>query len=303
MIADVIRTQRTDHGVPVAATCRTLGISQSWFYKHDGRPQTAGEERRAALDHAVTEVFGEHKGEYGSPRIHAELIERPELKSLSVNSVACSMRRQGHYGLRKRPRRCTTRPDKNGRFAKNLLKRDFKPAALNLAWCGDITEVVTWEGKLYVASVIDLYSRRLIGQAISNVADAVLVTDALKMAVAARRGEVSGVIMHTDRGTQYTSDDFIKLCVRHKITRSNSRSGSCLDNAAAESFFSRLKCEHVYRRSFRTREAASESIRGWLDRYNHVRRHSYCGFKAPAVFEAENAAISVNHDQPVTVAA
>ncbi|MGK2878871.1 MAG: transposase [Solirubrobacterales bacterium] len=102
--------------------------------------------------------------------------------------------------------------------------------------------------------------------------------------------------------TQYTSDDFIKLCVRHKIERSNSRSGSCLDNAAAESFFSRLKCEHVYRRSFRTRLAACESIRAWLDRYNHVRRHSYCGFQAPAVFEAQNSAISVNSDQMAIVA-
>lgn len=303
MIADVIRSQRTDHKVPVAATCRTLGVSQSWFYKHDQRRPTRSQRRRAALDTAVAGVFGQHHGEYGSPRIHAELTERPEFTALSVNSVERSMRRQGLYGLRKRRRRCTTRPDKNGRFAKNLLKRNFDPAKPNVAWCGDITEISTWEGKLYVASVIDLYSRRLIGQSMSTVADTKLVTDALKMAITARGGVVDGVIMHTDRGSQYTSDAYIGLCTRHKIRRSNSRSGSCLDNAAAESFFSRLKCEHVYRRTFRTRLAACDSLRAWFDRYNNIRRHSYCGFKAPSVFEALNPAISVNPDQPVMAAA
>lgn len=202
MIAEVIKTQRTGYNVPVAVTCRTLGISQSWFYKHDGRQPTTTECKRAALDIAVAGAFGKHHGEYGSPRIHAELIEQPGLECLSVNSVAASMRRQALCGLRRRPRRCTTRPDKNGRFAPNRLKRDFKPVRPNAAWCGDITEISTWEGKVYLASVIDLYSRRLIGQSISTVADTTLVTDALKMAIATRGGDVSGVIMHTDRGSQ-----------------------------------------------------------------------------------------------------
>ncbi len=199
-----IAAQRTEHKVPVATSCRALGVSESWFYRHHNAEPTPAAQRRAELDVAVAEVFAAHDGEYGSPRIHAELIERSEWARLDVKSVAVSMSRQGLVAKAKRVRRSLTRPDKTAYKFPNLLNRQFNPAAANVAWVGDITEIKTWEGKLYLATVIDLYSRRLIGFAIAEHCRAPLVCDALKMAIAARGGKanIGGVIMHTDRGSQ-----------------------------------------------------------------------------------------------------
>ena len=282
-----IAAQRTDHQVPVATSCRALGVSESWFYRHHNAEPTPAAQRRVELDAAVAEVFAAHDGEYGSPRIHAELIERPEWVRLDVKSVAASMRRQGLVAKAKRVRRSLTRPDKQAYKFPNLLNRQFNPAAPNVAWVGDITEIKTWQGKLYLATVIDLYSRRLIGFAIAEHCRAPLVCDALKMAIAARGGpdHIAGVIMHTDRGSQYTSDAFTSLCRRHGITQSMSRAGSCLDNAVAESFFATLKTEVVYRTVLATKAGARRRIITWIDRYNRIRRHSHCGLKAPVVYE------------------
>lgn len=213
-------------------------MSESWFYRHHNSETTPTAKRRDRLDVAVSEVFGAHDGEYGSPRVHAELIERLEWGPLNVKSVAASMRRQGLMAKAKRQRRSLTRPDAEAFKFPNRLNRRFNPKAPNVAWVGDITEIKTWEAKLYLATVIDLYSRRLIGFAIANHCKATLVSDALKMAIATRGGpeRIVGVIMHTDRGSQYTSDRFVNLCRRHKITQSMSRAGSCLDNAVAERF-------------------------------------------------------------------
>lgn len=159
------------------------------------------------------------------------------------------MRRQGLVAKAKRVRRSLTRPDKAAFKFANLLNRRFDPAAPNAAWVGDITEIVTWEGKLYLATVIDLYSRRLLGFAIADNCKTPLVCDALKMAIVTRGGKdrIAGVIMHTDRGSQYTSDAFTGLCRDQKISQSMSRAGSCLDNAVAESFFATLKTKVIYR--------------------------------------------------------
>lgn len=280
-----IAAERTEHNIPVAVSCRALAVSESWFYKHHDRPPTPTEARRAELDAAVVEVFARHDGEYGSPRIRADLIEQPRWARLSVNSVAESMRRQGLHARRKRRRRSLTRPDPTAPKFANLLQRDFNPPAANVAWCGDITEIATWEGKLYLATVIDLYSRRLIGFAIAEHCKATLVCDALKMAIATRGGTVAGVVMHTDRGSQYTSSAFVELCGRHRITQSMSRSGSCLDNAVAESWFATLKTELVYRVVLATKASARRRIVAWIDRYNRIRRHSHCGLKAPIAYE------------------
>jgi transposase InsO family protein len=268
--------------------CRALEVCESWFYKHKDRPPTVAEERRTTLDAAVSEVFVAWNGEYGSPRIHAELIERPEWVTLSVNTVAESMVRQGLQAKKRPVRRSLTRPDPKAPKFENLLKRDFCPSGPNLSWVGDITEVVCWDGKFYLATVIDLWSRRLIGFAIGEHCKASLVVDALKMAIATRGGDVAGVIMHTDRGSQYTANVFIELCQRHKITQSMSRSGSCLDNAAAESFFASLKTELVYRIAMRSKTFGRERVVAWLDRYNQHRRHSHCGLRAPIVYEQQN---------------
>jgi transposase InsO family protein len=229
-----IETQRTEHNVPHAVSCRALGLSESWFYKHRNRPPTPRQERRDRLDGAITGVFTTNDGEYGSPRVHAELIERPEWTRLSVNTVAERMKALGLVGKKRRRRRSLTRPDPHAPKFENLVRRRFKPPAPNVIWCGDITEIRTWEGKLYVATVIDLYSRRLIGFAIAEHCKAPLVCDALRMAIATRGGNVVGVIMHTDRGSQtgLNRSSQRRLClrsvrVRRTLRRVCASRGSC----------------------------------------------------------------------------
>lgn len=279
---------RTELNIPHAVACRALEVSESWFYKHRDRPPTVMVQRRQQLDAAIVEVFADQDGEYGSPRVHAEMVERPEFARLSVNTVAKRMR---HKGLRakKRPvRRSLTRPDKQAPKFENLLRRQFNPPAANVSWCGDITEISTWEGKLYLATVIDLWSRRVIGFAIADHCKAPLVCDAMRMAIAVRGGTVAGVVMHTDRGSQYTSHAFTGLCAKHRIVQSMSRAGSCHDNAAAESWFATLKTELVYRIALPTRTFARQRVIAWIDRYNRTRRHSHCGLKFPITYEKIN---------------
>lgn len=284
MIAAIVAC-RTEGKIPYALSCRALDVSESWFYKHKDRPPTPTVTRRAALDSAIEAVFGEQDGEYGSPRVHAELIERPEFMSLSVNTVAKRMRYKGLRAKKKPVRRSLTRPDAHAPKFANLLRRRFNPPAANVSWCGDITEIVTWEGKLYLATVIDLWSRRLLGFAIAEHCKASLVADALKMAIATRGGHVAGVVMHTDRGSQYTSTMFTALCRKHRIVQSMSRAGSCHDNAVAESWFATLKTELVYRIALTTKAFARRRIIAWIDRYNRDRRHSHCNLKSPITYE------------------
>ena len=285
MIATIVAC-RTELHIPVAVACRALGLSPSWFYKHHRRPAAATESRRDRLDAAISEVFAANDGEYGSPRVHAELVERPKWAQLSVNTVAARMRQLGLQAKKRPQRRCLTRPDKTAFKFDNLLKRRFAPAAANVAWCGDITEISTWQGKLYLATVIDLWSRRLIGFAIAEHCKATLVCEALQMAIAIRGGEVAGVIMHTDRGSQYTAGLFVELCRRHRIVQSMSRTGSCLDNAVAESWFATLKTELVYRVALPSKDFARRRIVRWIERYNRTRRHSHCRYRSPIAFEA-----------------
>ena len=200
------------------------------------------------------------------------------------------MARQHLAGRVKKRRKGLTRPDKRKRPFPDLVKRDFTAPGPNLKWCGDITEIPTDEGKFYLATAIDLFSRRLLGYATSASPDAVLAGQAIKMAVAARGGNVAGVIFHTDRGSTYTADDFTGLCAKLKITQSMGRVGSCFDNAAAESFFSTLEWEVLSRHHFSTRDEAREVVTRWVcDFYNKVRLHSSCGMKSP--IDYENSAI------------
>ncbi len=287
VIASII-TCRTELNIPYALACRALGLSESWFYKYKDRPPTPTQQRRQTLDVAIDEVFTAEDGEYGSPRVHAELIERPEFACLSVNTVAKRMRCQGLQAKKRPVRRSLTRPDKAGPKFENLLKRNFSPCAPNVSWCGDITEIICWDGKLYLATVIDLWSRRLIGFAIAEHCKASLVCDAMRMAIACRGGHVAGVIFHSDRGGQYTAGIFTGLCGRHGIVQSMSRAGSCLDNAAAESWFATLKTELLYRVALTSKAFARQRIITWIDRYNQTRRHSHCGLKSPITYERIN---------------
>ena len=284
MIA-VVETERTDHQIPVAVSLRALDLSESWFYKHRGRAPTKCEQRRTRLDVAIKTVFEAHDGEYGSPRVHLDLIEKPGWEHLSVNTVAVRMNVQGLCASKKRRPVSLTRPDKEAFKFPNLLARNFNPVRPDEWWCGDITEIKTWEGKIYLATVIDLYARRLIGWAIADDCKATLVCDALKMAIAIRGGEVAGVQFHSDRGTQYTANRFTELCERNRIVQSMSRSGSCHDNAVAESFFATLKKELIYRHALTTKAFARQRMIDWFDRYNQIRRHSHCAYQAPIEHE------------------
>lgn len=286
-LAAFIASQRTDHGVAHAVACRALDVSESWFYKWRDRPPTPAQRRRAVLDAKVREIFEDSGGEpgtYGSPRIHAEL--RDLGWKVTAKTVAASMARQGLVARPKKRFRCLTRPDKRAGPFPDLVRRDFQAAAPNVKWCGDMTEIPTLEGKLYLADVEDLFSRRIIGFAISEHPDAELAKAALQTAVAVRGGTVAGVIFHSDRGSTYTADLFTGACDHHKIRQSMGRTGSCLDNAAAESFFSTLEHELLSRNTFRTKEEARRRVATWIDNYNRRRRHSICDMKSPIDYEA-----------------
>ena len=195
----------------------------------------------------------------------------------------------------RRRRRGLTRPDKAAPPIPDLVKRDFTAPAINHKWCGDLTEVPTEEGKLYLATVEDLASRRIVGFGLSEHHDAELATAALKMAVAVRGGAVAGTIFHTDRGSEYSAELYASACARCGITQSMGRAGSCFDNAAAESWFSTLEWELFRTTPFPTKQAARREIAKFIDWYNRIRRHSSCEMKAPIEFEAILAARRPNH--------
>jgi putative transposase len=289
-LAAFIADQRTSHRVPHAVACRALSVSESWFYKWHDRQPTPGEQRRAELDAAVAEAFKASHGLHGSPRIHADL--RDLGWQVSGKTVAKSMASQGLVARRKKRRKNLTRPDKRAIPFPDLVKRDFTAPAPNVKWVGDMTEIPTDEGKLYLSTAIDLFSRRLLGYATSCHPDAELAGQTIMMAVAVRGGkdQVAGVIFHTDRGSTYTAYDFTSLCDRLGIVQSMGRTGSCFDNAAAESFFSTLEHEVLSRHHFRTREEAQQTIVKWVvDFYNCRRRHSSCGMKSPIDYETTAA--------------
>ena len=286
-VASFIATQRTDHGVPHAVACRALDVASSTFYKWRNRPPTRRQVRRAAVDVAVKASFddsGGNSGTYGSPRVFEDLIE--DGWAVSKNTVADSMRRQGLEGRTpKRKRRSLTRPDKAAAPIPDLIGRDFNAEAINTKWCGDLTEIPTDEGKLYLATVEDLASRRLPGFAIGEHHDAALAKAALCMAAAVRGGNIRGVIFHSDKGGEYTGDTFAETCEALGVIQSMGRVGSALDNAAAESFNSTLEWELLSRRRFATKAQARSEVAAFIDTYNHRRRHSSCEMKSPVVYE------------------
>jgi transposase InsO family protein len=293
-VARFIADQRTFYRVPVAVCCAILGISIGWFYKWIKAPVTAQVQRRRELDAKVRELFDASERTYGSPRIHRDLLEAGW--SVGENTVADSMHRQQLFGRKPKRRKGLTRQDRKAAKFADLLRRDFTAPAPNLKWCGDITEIPTGEGKLYLATVLDLYSRRLLACPISEHPDAPLCMDAIKIAAAARGGRrrIDGVIFHTDRGSTYTAGDFTRLCKdKLGIKQSMGRVGSCFDNAAAESFFSTLEHEVLSRHTFATKAQARTVVLAWCHGfYNTRRRHSSAAMLPPAEFE------KITADQP-----
>jgi putative transposase len=285
-VARFIADQRTKYRVPHTITCALLGVSASWFYKWIDRTPTASEQRRTQVDEAVAKAFTDAKGLHGSPRLVADLREAGW--TVSEKTVADSMRRQGLIARVIKRRNGLTRQDKTAPKFPDLLKRDFTAQAPNCKWVGDMTEIPTAAGKLYLATVIDLYSRRLLGAATGLHPDAALACAAIEMAVAARGGaeHIPGVIFHTDRGSTYTAEKFTALCRRLGIRQSMGRVGSCFDNAAAEAFFSSLEWEVLSRHDFATTRAARAVVMDWCyGFYNHRRRHSAAAGLSPINYE------------------
>lgn len=287
IVASFVAAQRTDHGVPHTVACRALDVAASTFYKWWDRSPTPRDERRARLDAAVKESFddsGGTPGTYGSPRVWEDLIE--DDWAVSVNTVAGSMARLGLQGRSpKRKRRSLTRPDKAAAPIADLVKRDFSADAVDKKWCGDLTEIPTGEGKLYLAAVEDLASKRIPGFAMGEHHDAALAKAALCMAAAVRGGDISGVIFHSDKGGEYTGDLFAQACDALGVVQSMGRTGSALDNAAAESFNSTLEWEVLSRNTFETKDQARREVARFIDVYNTRRRHSSCEMKPPVVYE------------------
>jgi putative transposase len=311
-VARFIADQRTKYRVPHTLTCVLLGVSLAWFYKWAARAggehaedglHTEQARRRAEVDAAVCQQFTRHRGVHGSPRLVDDL--RDAGWRVSEKTVADSMRRQGLVARAIRRRNGLTRRDKTKAPFPDLLRRDFTAPAANVKWVGDITEIPTTlmgsDGKvikLYLATVIDLYSRRLLGAATSLHPDADLAVAAIQMAVAARGGkaaiwqdeESKRVIFHTDRGSTYTSNALTKACRQLGIRQSMGRVGSCFDNAAAEAFFSSLEWEVLSRNVFRDTIQAKAVVMDWCyGFYNHERRHSTIGNIPPVMFESMTA--------------
>ncbi len=289
-LTEHIAAQRTDHGVPHAVTCRALGVAESSFYERRGRQPSAARLRRERLDEAVRACFEASGGTYGSPRVLAQL--RRDGHTVSKKSVEASMARQGLQGRRRRRRRGLTRADKAADPVPDLLERDFTAAAPDQKWVGDFKQVNTDQGPVFLATVEDLYSRRMLGYATSDsYPTADLAATALNMATATRGGDIAGVIFHTDKGSQDTSRDFAAACGRLGVTQSMGRVGSALDNACAESFFSTLHHELISRRNWPTRDQARADIAAWIDTwYNPKRLHSANNMTSPNDHELANAA-------------
>jgi transposase InsO family protein len=270
----------------VQRACVLLKVSRSAFYADRTAAPSKRQRDDAELTEAIVAVHEESDGTYGAPRVHAELAERG--RRHSRKRIARLMRAAGRRGRAPKRWRTTTVPDPTAAVPADLIERDFATAttALNARWCGDITYIHTWQGWLYLATVIDLGSRRVVGWATADHLRTDLIDQALVNAVTSRR-PARGVIFHSDRGCQYTSAQYRRLADRHGVRLSVGRRGQCWDNAVAESFFSTIKTELLDRRAWPTRAAAHKAIFNWIEGwYNTRRRHSTLDYLSPAAYEA-----------------
>ncbi len=271
---------QTDYSVQLMS--RVLGVSRSGFYASRCRPACARSIADAALTKRIEKIHETSKETYGVPRIHAELAD--DGLSVGRKRVARLMKAKGLRGVSRRSFVTTTVRDERVRPASDLVDRNFYADAPNVLWVAYITYVPTWAGFLYLAVVLDAFSRKIIGWAMGNNQKAQLVIDAVNMAITQRKP--SNVIHHSDQGSQYTSVAFGLRCKEMNVRPSMGSVGDCFDNAMCESFFATLECELLDRRKFKTRAEARiacfEFIEGW---YNPSRRHSALGYKSPINYE------------------
>jgi putative transposase len=271
---------------PIRLMCRCLAVSRSGYYAWRKRPRSARVKQDARLRVEIAASHSASRRTYGSPRILRDL--REEGHCVSRKRVARLMRELGLEGRRKRRFRATT--DSKHRFsvAPNVLMRDFDVEAPNTAWVTDITYLATLEGWLYLAVILDLFSRRVVGYAMSERIDRALVLEALRKALVQRPG-TRDLIHHSDRGSQYASHDYRDALDQAGITCSMSRRGDCWDNAVAESFFGTLKMELLYELPLQTRSATHSAVADYIEAfYNVRRRHSSLDYRSPVEFELKN---------------
>jgi transposase InsO family protein len=259
--------------------CDVFGVSRSGYYAWVRRPESQRKADDKALSELIKKIHGESKGEYGSPKVHEELRRRGT--RCGRKRVARLMRKDGLRAKTVRKFKATTKSDHDLPVAENLLNRDFTPDAPNKAWVADITYIWTGEGWLYLAIVLDLYSRAVVGWSMSERMTRSLVMDAFMLAVK-RRNPPPGLIHHSDRGSQYASGDFQKVLAQYGAICSMSRKGNCWDNAAAESFFALLKRALIFHNHYETRAEARQDIFDYIERfYNRKRIHSSLGYRTP----------------------
>lgn len=270
---------------PVTTCCRVLHVSRSGYYAWLARGPSGRQQRRDDLAEKVTRIHEDNRGVYGSPRVYQTL--RAGGVRVCENTVAKIMREEGLRAKTKRrfvPR--TTDSNHENPIAKNLLDRQFEADEPNHKWVVDITYIPTDEGWLYLAGVLDLFSRKLVGWSMKDHLGWELVGDALTMSLTHRRPG-TGMLHHSDRGTQYTCDEYRRLLDRYGITVSMSATGNCYDNAAMESFWATLKTELVHHEHYATRDEARRSIFEYIETfYNRQRIHSSLGYVSPETFEA-----------------
>lgn len=268
---------------PVSLLCRVLKVSRSGYYDWKDRPSSKRDRENATLTEQIREVHERSRGIYGYPRVHAEL--RALGVRCSRKRVARLMRKAGIKGCRRGRKKRTTRRDPHAMPAADLLKRNFTAEAPDRVWTADITYIHTQEGFLYLAFILDVYSRKVVGWSMASHLRTELVGDALEMALW-RRSPDAGLIHHTDRGAQYTALSFGKKLEEAGIVPSMGRVGSALDNAISESFVASLKTELLHRHRFLGREAARTATFDYIEGfYNRVRRHSALGYLSPADYE------------------
>ena len=276
---------------PVSVLCEVLGVSRAGFYAWSTRATSTRAKADELLAVQIAAVHAKSQRRYGSPRVHRML--RKNGVRVGKKRVERLMRSKGLVARQKRRFRRTTDSNHTNPIAPNVLARDFEPVAVNQAWAGDVTYIATHEGWTYLAVLLDLNSRRVVGWAMSETNDTALALRALEHAVKTRHRLLIGLVHHTDRGSPYASDDYRAALARLGIVQSMSRTGDCWDNAVSESFFATLRAELVDDERYATRRAAELSIGDYIDNfYNLERLHSHLDYVSPIEFELRSQIVA-----------
>ena len=270
----------------IEGMCACFGVSRSGYYAWLQRKSSRRSEQRHHLDGWVRALFEKHRCRYGAKRIQQQ-IQQDDQRHYNLKTVAASLQRQGLVAKAARKFKATTNSKHSLPVFANRLEQDFSATAPNQKWVGDITYLWTEQGWLYLAVILDLYSRQVVGWSMSERMTSELACNALQMAVFKRK-RPKDVVVHSDRGSQYCSHAYRQLLEKHQLVGSMSAKGNCYDNACAESFFHSLKVEAIHAERFPTREVMRQAVFEYIETdYNRLRLHSANGYQSPVAFEAE----------------